>query len=418
MILGAHDYLFSNLVIPDTQQIIGFGIHHSRLICKRGSPGTMVTDAGGIHGAAHIDIRGVAFYGNNCAYSAGFVLGANSIPFGTEGVLDQVWVRDLPTGFPGIDIRGNVGEFGFLISQATGGLDSFGTALTATQLECVGCSGFDVNGALAVCNFGDSQIGALEVEAPADGAAAVYLTGNTSIGMLTVSLQDGFTADHLVEVGPSAADSGDSELQAVFQAHARGHCGRQLQDRRDLLRRQCERKQSLGRRQLLLRLDDPPRSNSVSSCEQVNAFTLRLQNQGGVLEHLIGAVGAPTTPTKVAACVHNASSNPTPTPMGAQDFASGVKVSNLDSSSLILDTGRTGSWEIGDSTFIATIAYNNTGKIYTIIAFVAAEAVAGTNRNRLELSLRDAATGVPVNWSAALAGGAHMVDIMVLGFLK
>jgi hypothetical protein len=417
VILGAHEYLFTNLVIPDTQQIVGFGIHHSRLVCRPGSTGTMVTDAGGIHGAAHIDIRGVAFYGNNCPYTAGFVLGANTIPFGTEGVLDQIWVRDLPPGFPGIDIRGNVGEFGFLISQATGGLQLLGTALTATQLECVGCSGFDVSGSLTVCNFGDSQIGALEVEAPADGAAAVYLTGNTSIGMLTVSLQDGFTADHLVEVGASATTWSIQNFKLYFKTTPPVISGGNFKTGATYFAGNASGNNHSGEGNYFSGLMTH-RDQFGFKLQQINAFTLRVQNQGGVLEHLIGAVGAPTTPTKVAACVHNATSNATPTPIGAQGFANGVKVSNLNPSSLILDTGRTGTWETGDSTFIATIAYNNTGKIYTIIAFVAAEAVAGVTRNRLELSLRDAATGTPVDWSVAVAGATHMVDIMVLGFLK
>ncbi len=205
----------------------------------------------------------------------------------------------------------------------------------------MGCSGFDVNGALAVCNFGDSQIGALEVEAPADGAAAVYLTGNTSIGMLTVSLQDGFTADHLVEVGPSATTWAIQNFKLYFKPTPAVISGGNFKTGATYFAGNASGNNHSGEGNYFSGLMTH-RDQFGFKLQQVNAFTLRLQNQGGVLEHLIGAVGAPTTPTKVAACVHNASSNPTPTPMGAQDFASGVKVSNLDPSSLILDTGRTG----------------------------------------------------------------------------
>ena len=188
VVLGAHNYLFSNLTIPATQQMIGQGIHQTNLICKPGSTGTMFTDRGGKSGAAKVDISGVAFYGNNCNYSHGLRLGYNTVQFGTEGVLDHVWVRDLPAGFPGIDINGNVGIYGFLISQSTGGLQLIGSAAMATQLECMDCKGFAVGGTTAVCNFGDAHIGALEVEAQAKDTTSVYLSGNTHLGMLTVSL--------------------------------------------------------------------------------------------------------------------------------------------------------------------------------------------------------------------------------------
>src|SRR5579883_3186356 len=81
VLLGSHVYLFTNLVIAPGQQIIGYGIHHSVLVAKPGSTGTMVTDAGGYHGAAHLDLRGIAFYGNNCNYSAGLRLGYITEPF-------------------------------------------------------------------------------------------------------------------------------------------------------------------------------------------------------------------------------------------------------------------------------------------------------------------------------------------------
>jgi hypothetical protein len=95
-----------------------------------------------------------------------------------------------------------------------------------------------------------------------------------------------------------------------------------------------------------------------------------------------------------------------------------VTISSATPSSIVLDTGRSGIWQVGDSAFIASVAYNNTGTPYTIIAYVAAESVGGSTRARLELSLRDAATGVPVNWGSALSSEGHIIDIVLLGFLK
>src|SRR5208283_4115946 len=110
----------------------------------------------------------------------------------------------------------------------------------------------------------------------------------------------------------------------------------------------------------------------------------------------------PTTPTNLASCVDGATSNASPTPMSAQGFTQGVAILSAIPSSIVLDTGRSGAWQVGDSAFIASIAYNNTGTPYTIIPYVAADSVGGTSRARLELSLRNAATGAPVDWASAV----------------
>jgi hypothetical protein len=417
MLLGPFNYLFRNLVIAAFQQIIGLGIHHSILVCKPGSTGAMVTDAGGVHGAAHLDVRGVAFYGNQCDYTSGLRLGYITEPFGTEGVLDQILVRDLPAGFPGIDIRGNVGEFGFLVSWNTGGLQLIGTALTATQLECVGCSGFMVDGSLTVCNFGDAQLGALEVEAQATGSASVYLTGNVNLSMLTIAPSPGFETDHLVEIGPSATTWAIENLKLYFKDPPPVIRGGNFKSGTTYFAGNATGGDYGGEGNYLSGLMTH-RDQFGFKLQQFNAFTLRMQTRGGVLEHQIGAVGAPTTATNLAACIANASSTPTATPVSSTSFAQGLRVSGSDPSVLIFDSGRSGAWQTADSAFMASIAYNNTGSVYTIIAFVAPDVIGGTALVRLQLALRDAATGNPVSWATALAGEGRTVDVMLLGFLK
>lgn len=415
VVLGAYNYLFTNLVIPGWQKLGGEGVHHSHLVCKPGSTGTMITDAGGTHGAAKIDIRGVCFYGNNCAYSHGLWLGYNSVAFGTEGVLDEVWVRDLPGGFPGIDVCANVGEFGFLITSNTGGLQIVGTGLTATQLECVACSGFACGGTMTVCNFGDMQIGALEVEAQNNGTVSVYLTGNTNISQLTISMADGFQTDHLVELGPSVSTWAIQNFKLYFKEVPPVISGGNFKCGSVYFAGNATGANYSGQGNYFSGLMTQNEQFGFK-LQQFNAFTLRLQRSGGVLEHLIGAAGAPTIPTNLASCVRSASNSPAAT--GTAAFAQGVKISSLNPNSLVLDTGLTGSWQPGDSAFIATIAYNTTGAPYTIIPFVAAENDDGIVRERLQLSLRNAANGDPVSWAAAVAGEGQVIDIMLLGFLK
>jgi hypothetical protein len=380
----------------------------------------MLTDAGGLHGAAKIDIRGVAFYGNGCKYTNGFRLGHNTVPFGTEGVLDGVWVRDLPGGFPGIDIRGNVAEMGFLVSQATGGLQLIGTALTATQLECVGCSGFAAGGAQTVCNFGDAQIGALEIEAQLSGTASIYLTGNASLGMLTISLRSGFASNHLVEIGPSCTTWAIHNFKLYFQgAPARVSRGN-FKVGSVYFGGDASGNNYAGQGNYLSGLMTQGGQFGFK-LQQFNAFSIRIQNHGGSIQHLIGAAGSPTTATNIATSVKNASSSPTVTPVGADAvtaLAAGAKISSQSQSGIILDTGNSGLWVPADSAFTASIAYNNTGTAYTVNAFIAAQEVDGETRGRLNLKLHDASNGAATSWTTALGADGSIIDVNVMGFLK
>jgi hypothetical protein len=428
VLLGAHNYLISNLTIPAGQQLFGQGMHQSNLICRPGSVGTMFTDRGGRSGAAKIDISGVAFYGNHCNYSGGLRLGHNTVQFGTEGVLDHIWVRDLPGGFPGIDVNGNVGVFGFLVSQSTGGLQLLGSALMATHLESYDSSGFEVGGSNTVCNFGDAQIGALEVEAQASGTASVYLSGNTHISMLTVSLIPGFRGDHLVEIGPRVTSWTVDNFKLYFKKPPPIITGGNFKsgttyfgDNASSGRAQGEGNYSSG---LMTQ-----QGQFGFKLQQLNAFTLRVQNSPGALQHLmgvtlqhlIGAVGAPTSATDVASSIRNARSSPTATPNGPDAttaFAGGAKISSASPDTLILDTGTSGAWVVGDSAFSAQVSFNNTGTVCTVTAHVAVQNVNGETLARLNLTLRNAATGAGVPWSQALAASGAMIDVTVLGFLK
>lgn len=418
--LGAHNYLITNLTMPAGQKLVGQGMNHTNLVCKPGSVGTMFTDRGGRSGAAKIDIYGVAFYGNHCHYSHGFRLGYNTVQFGTEGVLDEIWVRDLPAGFPGIDIFGNVSQFGLLSSLSTGGMQILGTALMAAKLECVDCSGFPVGGSTAVCNFGDAQIGGLEVEAQVSGTTSVYLTGNTHLSMLTVSLIGGFRGDCLVEIGPRVTSWTIANLKLYFKDPPPALRGGNFKSGTNYF----------GGNVTGARADGEGNYSSGFmtqggqfgfKLQQLNAFTVRLQNAHGTVQHLIGAVGAPTTPTNVATSVRHARSTVTVTPSGLDEttpFAGGAKISTASPETLILDTGASGIWDASDSAFSAHLSLNTTGTLRIVAAHVSALNVNGETRPRLHLRLLDAASGVGVPWTTALAAAGSMIDVTVLGFLK
>lgn len=420
VVLGAHNYLITNLTIPATQKLVGQGMNHSNLVCRPGSVGTMFTDRGGRSGAAKVDVRGVAFYGNHCRYSHGFRLGYNTVQFGTEGLLDEIWVRDMPPGFPGIDILGNVSQFGLLSSQSTGGMQLIGSALMATKLECVDCSGFAVGGSTTVCNFGDAQIGGLEVEAQASGTTSVYLTGNTHLSMLTVSLIGGFRGDCLVEIGPRVTSWTIANFKLYFKDPPPALSGGNFKAGNGYFGGNVSGARADGEGNYSSGLMTQGGQFGFR-LQQLNAFTLRVQNSHGTLQHLIGAVGEPTTPTNVASSVRHARSMVTSTPLGADEttaFTGGAKISTRNPDTLILDSGLSGVWQAGDSAFSAQLSLNNTGRVLAVTAYVAAQNVNGETRPRLHLTLRDAASGTGVPWATALAARGAMIDVTVMGFLK
>lgn len=198
--LGYGNYLFSNLTMPNEKGFFGESIHSSNLISKLGSVGTMFTDQGS---AAKIDIAGIAFYGNNCAYTKGFVLGETGA-FGTEGSV-SVWVRDLPAGFAGIRLVGNVAYIDKLFAQSTGGVDVVGYGNHVGSLQSYGSKGFTIAAVQVATNLQLTRVDSLEIEATSTGVIPLYLTGNASIGALFLAPTVALTYPHLVEIGPSCA---------------------------------------------------------------------------------------------------------------------------------------------------------------------------------------------------------------------
>ena len=112
-------YWITNLLIPAAITIFGDGMTDQAVI--KGLPnssGLMITDKGS---AAKINIRNLQISGNNQKYTSLLRLGYNSVLFGTEGVIENVWIRDSP-GAVALDVNGNVGRFQNLTLQnvATG----------------------------------------------------------------------------------------------------------------------------------------------------------------------------------------------------------------------------------------------------------------------------------------------------------
>lgn len=193
--------------------IIDGGIHQTQWVVLQGTSGIVWTDNGS---SAKTNIRGgLAIYGTgSVGVLRGFYMGYGT-PDGTEAYFEQVWVRDLPNAI-GIDVNANIGENGFFISQNTQGLNYIGTGSASIDIECVGASGFMINGALHAVNLGDVTVGLLEIEAPASGVIPLSLSGDAQIDMPVISFGPGTTHDRVISVGVSASSAMINLLKYYF----------------------------------------------------------------------------------------------------------------------------------------------------------------------------------------------------------
>jgi hypothetical protein len=107
--LGPGNYRIDGLggLLPPAFKMYGLGIHVSTFAINSGATGNVISDSGS---ASKVELRDFAVYCNNRAgLTNGINLGNDTVDYGTEGYISDLWVRDLPAGAPGFYIRGNVG---------------------------------------------------------------------------------------------------------------------------------------------------------------------------------------------------------------------------------------------------------------------------------------------------------------------
>ena len=101
-------YWITNLLLHAAMTIYGDGMTDQTVLKGLpGSSGIMVTDSGN---AAKINIRNLQINGNNEKYASLLQLGKNKYQFGTEGIIDGLWIRGIPSGIA-LDVSANVGRF-------------------------------------------------------------------------------------------------------------------------------------------------------------------------------------------------------------------------------------------------------------------------------------------------------------------
>ena len=422
-------YLFSNLTLPGLKTVVGDGIHVTGLIAKTGSTGIALTEQAS---AAKITLKDFSIYGREQAYTGGlrlgYTTGGNGV-FGTEGLIDNIWVRDFPAGFPGIDINANVGQFGRLMAQSTGGIQIKGTGNMVGHVESMQSKGFtvtryDTTTLQAACNFQDTTVAALEVEATDADVVPVYFSGNTQISSLWIGPTEGATYPHLIEMDPSSTTWAINNFKLYFHTGtAPTITNGNFKSGTLYFGGNATGKNSSGEGNYASSMWLSGRDFAINN-QQFQSFILRVQNDGGTIKHRIA--GSAGVASNYAGKITGAAIALTATTLGTvadagtaeSVFAAGAKISSVSQSVLMLDTA---SQVNGDFASTATIVYNNTGAHYRVNPYTGSSTVgpgAGVAANRFNFQLLDALTGLGVNWETALATPGKFVDIQYIGFLR
>lgn len=413
----AKNYLCGQITTHPGTTLIGTGRQTSNIVCKNGVSGKWWSDRG--NGAQKLMLSGLAFYARGQTSVTHIAYFGDTPPdgvqFGTEGLIAGCWFRDAPEG-TALQINGNVGTINDVTCEsAKYGIRVLGNAnhLRNIYIMQAGEDATIKSEAIAAELYGCFVEG-MHIEATASGALPLKMNGDVVIRDITISSAAGSIFSHLIEVDettyinwavhdilllPSTpgytVTNGMVKIGSAFSGGTSHYA---------FTGTSYQRSVNLHKGELRLR-------------DQVyQAFSIRLRNNSGTIEHRIGSLAESATPGNYASRIINATTNFTATPAGTDastPFAAGAKISSAAANRLILDTNA----QIGAGfTMKAGIQYNDAGTALTVWAYPISINVNGLTRARLILEFRDAATGAPFNLTTGLANG-KILSLWVEGFM-
>lgn len=413
------NYLVGNLVFPPAITFRGAGIHATNFVAETGATDKWFTDNGS---ASKCTIGGFAMYGRNLATldEAGFDLGNDSTEFGTEGYIDDIWVRDLIAGVPGFSIRGNIGCGGRLIAQDTGGVQFVGTGGMLEQLVNMSPKGFDVSGTNYCTNIGDTRVDSVHIEAPATNTIPLLISANASIDTITVSFTNGRTHDHVVAIGADATSYRIGTIFYYFQSTptptiTSGNI--KLADGTFIGGNATNGSHS-G--------EGGYQSGALNTgvldgvkAQKFTSFKIRIVNTGGTIQHRIGCASDSSVAGSLHGTINSASASLTNTPTGADGstaMAAGLKIGSANTNVIYFDTAA--QVQADFAVTCCEIVANNTGTALTLIPQVVNININGTTRIRMAWSLQNATSAANVAWATALNDAADLIDVVFAGYLR
>lgn len=423
-------YTFGSTInVPAAGVIRGAGMWISSLCAKPSLVGPAITETG--NDAAKIVLTEFGLYCNNAAAMthAGIYLGYQntSEPFGTNGWIHNVYVAECAAGILGFDVNCNIANFGVISATSTAGVRIKGSGSSVISIINEGASGFaDVNSNQTATELYDVQCGQLEVEAAANGVLSLTISGSVDV-VFYPSLLATSNISELIYLTNRAA-SWRVHVPTVYYGGSAGTFATFT----NLFYDQTSA--------LPFGIGNP--SNSAANVNMAgtyqsgsfvygptlaikkqlfNAFTLKVVNTSGTLQHSISAMGSPGTAGNLIGSITGESATLVNTPTGTDSstaFANGGKIGSASPSVFIFQSGAeiTGDFAAMAGAVVPVISGGTTA--YSALVFPQSVNVNGVTQVFMSVQLLNAQTGAAVNWATALGSSGNLIEIPILGFFK
>lgn len=407
ILMTAKQFLCGNITVYPTTTIIGTGRQTSLFFCKNLTAGKWWSDNG--NGAQKIMFSGIAWYGRGVTgLTHGVELGS-AVQYGTEGILQGLWIRDIPNGY-GLHVNGNVGIFKTISVQSCQNcIKVLGNGNLMSEIVSVAATSTNVDLTGTIENH-------IEVEATEDGGLPLKLSGDCHVRGLIVATADKITHSHLIEIND--ANYLDWSLEAVTLLGTTSgteayHVTNGILKVGANFRGGTDPNAFTGasyKRHLELHS-----GNLSLKYQRWQAFGFKIINDGGTLKHAIGSQSDTAAPATFDTQINGASTVLTATPTGSDSstaFAAGAKLSGSSASVVILDTP---AQTLADQGVLAPILFNSSTVALTCWPQFVSYNVNGVTRSRLILQFFNATSGAPYSLTSLSSGQGIVVGLS--GFL-
>lgn len=397
-------YICGQITTYPYTTIIGTGRQTSNFKCKSGTTGKWWSDRG--NGAQKLMLSGLAWYANNEAgltHIAEF--GDTGVQYGTEGLLQGLWFRDCYNAY-GLLCNANVGIFNDItVQNCQYGAKILGNANQVQDLFAMQCDtiGIDLSGCFAR---------GLHTEATLSGGIPIKINGDTNIKDVTISTATAATHNRLIEVDTSIYSTEWSVENVILLGSGYTVSGGILKVGVNYYggTNPATFTGSFYTGYMAL-----SQERFEIAFQQLQAFNVRLFNDGGTIKHRMGSSGDSGLATNLDNKITGASTTLTATPSGANTttaFAAGAKIGNPNTSVLILDTAA----QLSTNAILTTsISYNSSTTALNVWPQTTSDNVNGVTRNRFALQFTNATTGA--NYDLTTLPSGAILEINVLAFL-
>jgi hypothetical protein len=403
-------FIVSNLTVFPEITIYGNGRFASLLFVKAGTTGKIITDTGN---AAKIILQDFAIYcGNEAGITHGIDLGNNTTPFGTQGYLANLWIRDLPNAIA-YRINANVGFFYNLIAQeCSTGFEILGNGNFAKDLAPYACSTYGAY-------LAGTSVSGMEIEAPGNSCVPLYLFRNSAVHDLTIALANNTTISHLIEIDANTTNWEVTNFDLLFgttPATVTVTNGNFKDDATGTYFGGNATAGSVNGNGSYSASIDAVNSFSVKN-QQLQGFSFRIFNDAGTLKSKItdsNGTGLATFSNKIVGASATLQTIPTGTD-ATTAFAFGGKISTTVTNDYIFNTA---SQNAVNGLLMASISFNSTGNAVSVSPLVDTINVNGVSQPRLILAFYNATTGAsfPLNTTNIPAG--KIIDVLFLGCVR